>query len=219
MTRYAAPMEIHAPHSPIHSWRDFFIHLATIAVGLMIALGFEDVAQSLHNRHLVAEARANLRREIAANHKLYAENVRQLQAARDLLAKDIDQLRDLRAGKGPQTLDLHWRFNWSGYSDAAWNTARDSGAIPFMQLDTIEEYSGLYMQQAYVNQTGMGVLLDLTKAGAPLRVARDHNDPKEFAPTDVQSMLIGSAEIDARLQTLQNMVKDLDDDYVDALKE
>ncbi len=218
MTRYAASMDVHPPHSPIHTWQDFLVHLFTITVGLLIALALEAGAESIHHRQLVAEARENLRREIAANHKICADNVTEIKGARDLLAKDIDQLRDLRAGRAPQQLDLHWKFSWNGYSNAAWNTARDSGAVPYMPLDTIEGYSGLYMQQAYVNEAGLSILLDETKAGAPLRIARDRKDPKEFAPVDVQTMLTASAEIDARLETLQSLMKSLDDDYVEALK-
>jgi len=212
-------MEIHAPHSPIHSWRDFFIHLATIAVGLMIALAFEAAAESLHHRHLVAEARANLHREIAANHKLYSENAVQLQAARELMERNVDQLRDLRAGRAPQQPDLHWNVAFDDYDNAAWETARESGAVPFMGLDTIEAYSGLYSQHAFVNDAGARILLDLTKAGAPMLIARDHKDPKEFAPADVQAMLTAAAELEARLQTLQKIMKGLDDDYVEALKQ
>jgi hypothetical protein len=218
-TRYPAAMDIHPPHSPIHSWRDFLIHLGTIAAGLVIALGFEAVAENLHHRHLVAEARHNLRREIVDNHKLYAENLVEVQAARVLLQKDIEQLRDMRAGRMPPQLDLHWRFLWNSYTSAAWDTARDAGAVPFMSLDTIEEYSGLYGQQTYVNEAGVSILLAQTKAGAPLRMVRDAKDPKEYAPIDVQSMLAASAELDIRLQTLQNMMKGLDDEYVKALQE
>jgi hypothetical protein len=35
----SAPMlEMHAPHQLVHTWKDFFIHIATIVVGLLIAV-------------------------------------------------------------------------------------------------------------------------------------------------------------------------------------
>jgi hypothetical protein len=38
-TKENAPMlDIHPPHEAAHSWRDFFIHIATICVGLLIAI-------------------------------------------------------------------------------------------------------------------------------------------------------------------------------------
>jgi hypothetical protein len=33
--------DIHPPHQAAHSWRDIFVHLATITVGLFIALSLE----------------------------------------------------------------------------------------------------------------------------------------------------------------------------------
>ena len=37
-----APMlDVHAPHETVHSWKDFFIHIATIVIGLLIAVGLE----------------------------------------------------------------------------------------------------------------------------------------------------------------------------------
>jgi hypothetical protein len=33
-----APMlDVHAPHEPVHTWKSFFIHIATIVIGLLIA--------------------------------------------------------------------------------------------------------------------------------------------------------------------------------------
>ena len=31
-------MEVHASEHGIHSWRDFFVHMGTICLGLLIAL-------------------------------------------------------------------------------------------------------------------------------------------------------------------------------------
>ncbi len=31
-------LDVHAPHETVHGWRDFFTHIATITIGLLIAL-------------------------------------------------------------------------------------------------------------------------------------------------------------------------------------
>lgn len=67
-------MDVHPPHQPVRGWKDFALHLLTITVGLFIALTLEAAVQSMHHRHLVRDARQNLRREIAANHARYAGN-------------------------------------------------------------------------------------------------------------------------------------------------
>jgi hypothetical protein len=34
-------LDVHAPHETVHSWRDSITHIATITIGLLIALGLE----------------------------------------------------------------------------------------------------------------------------------------------------------------------------------
>ena len=33
-------LDVHAPHEAVHTWRDFFIHIATIVVGLVMERRF-----------------------------------------------------------------------------------------------------------------------------------------------------------------------------------
>ncbi len=212
-------MDVHPPHEPIRSWQDFLLHLLTITVGLLIALALQAGVEELHYRHIVSEARANLRREILENQQTYAENLRSLQSDEEMLKHDIGQLRDLRAGKPPEHLDLHWSFDWNSYVDAAWKSARDSGALAHMSPEALEDYSGVYNQQQYVNELGTGILFDEAKAAAPLQFAKDHSDPRELQPADIQTMLLNTAELSARLVTLQSIMKPLVEDYTTLLKE
>jgi hypothetical protein len=48
-------MDVHAPHSSIHSVKDFLFHLLAITVGLLIALGLEALVNTNHHRRQVAE--------------------------------------------------------------------------------------------------------------------------------------------------------------------
>ena len=49
-------MEIHAPHEPVHSWREVIRHLTIITGGVLIALAFEGVVAWADRRILVREA-------------------------------------------------------------------------------------------------------------------------------------------------------------------
>jgi hypothetical protein len=60
-------LDVHPPHAPTHTWRDFFIHIATIVVGLIIALGLEQAAEYLHHREQRAHLREDLRQEAEGN--------------------------------------------------------------------------------------------------------------------------------------------------------
>ena len=40
--------DVHMPHET-HTWKDFWIHLGTITVGLLIAIGLEQGVEKLHH--------------------------------------------------------------------------------------------------------------------------------------------------------------------------
>jgi hypothetical protein len=56
-------LDVHPPHAPTHTWRDFFIHIATIVVGLLIAVGLEQSVEALHHHHQAEHLRNELHAE------------------------------------------------------------------------------------------------------------------------------------------------------------
>jgi hypothetical protein len=56
-------LDVHPPHEAAHTWKDFFIHIATICVGLLIAIGLEQTVEAIHRHHEREELRAALNRE------------------------------------------------------------------------------------------------------------------------------------------------------------
>lgn len=44
-------LDVHPPHHAVSGWRDFFVHIATIAVGLLIAVGIEQTVEAIHHHH------------------------------------------------------------------------------------------------------------------------------------------------------------------------
>jgi hypothetical protein len=208
-------VDIQPPHQPIHTWKDFLLHLLTITIGLFIALTLEAFIDSIHHRHLVRDARVNLQREIAANHELYANNLRNLQLNRTQLAQDIDVLRELRDGKKLDNAQLSWSWDWRSYTESAWNTARENGAVSYMDANWISTYSSVYAQQEYINTTAVATLNEESRAGASLEVARD---PSKLIPAEIEALLIKSAEIDQSFAMLETTMKGLDDLYAEAFK-
>ena len=207
-------MDVHPPHQPIHTWKDFLVHLLTITIGLFIALTLEASIESIHHRHLVREAHHSLRREIQANQVLYATNMRRLQDNRVQLQRDIDQLRQLRDGKVPEHPDLRWNWTWDSYRESAWNTARDGGAVPYMDADRISIYSSVYAQQRYINATALTILDEETRARASLQVA---GAPSGLTAAETEALLIKSAELDQSFMQLEITMQALEDWYAKAL--
>jgi len=203
-------LDVHPPEEPIRSWKDFLVHLATITIGLLIALALEAAVESIHYRTLVREARENLRHEMAENQKLYDKNALELQRSRERLQHDIAQLRELRSGRKLAHPDLHFSWSWDSYADAAWKSARDTGATSHMDLQAVEDYDGLYSQQSFVNEGAIGVFQDQARAAAPLRVV---DDPNLLTPGEIESMLVATAQIDVRIETLQSLMKPLEQSF------
>lgn len=67
--------DVHPIHAPIRAWRDFCIHIATIVLGLCIALGMQQMVEFLHHRSQRAELRRALRLEHENNFKTLAANI------------------------------------------------------------------------------------------------------------------------------------------------
>jgi hypothetical protein len=191
--------------------KDFLLHLLTITVGLFIALSLQAAVESLHHRHLVRDARENLHREIVANHQQYAMNAKWVAENREQLSRNIELLRDLRKGKKLDPADLGWHWQWNSFSGVAWRAARDNGAVSYMPPDVISSYSWIYLQQDYINSTALEIVSEESKAGAALEAA---NDPSNLNASEIQTLLVKSAEINLSLGTLQTTMKGLEDMYI-----
>jgi len=44
-------IDVHAPHGGVHTWKDFWIHLGTITLGLLIAISLEQSVEWMHHLH------------------------------------------------------------------------------------------------------------------------------------------------------------------------
>jgi len=67
-------LDVHPPHEPTHTWKDFFIHIATIVIGLLIAIGLEQTVEYVHRRYELKEAREALAQEREENRKFFPVN-------------------------------------------------------------------------------------------------------------------------------------------------
>ena len=67
-------LEVHPPHHAASSWRDFFIHIATIVIGLLITIGLEQTVERIHQHYELRETREILEQERKVNEKTWADN-------------------------------------------------------------------------------------------------------------------------------------------------
>jgi len=147
-------LDVHPLHGAIHSWRDLLTHIAVIAIGLLLALGLEQLATFVHHRYQVREARRALLQERVENHTVLAEQTRAWHWWVAELQNNLTVLRYLQQHPGtPQERlpgVLVWRARGLAFSTAVWDAAHQSGVIALMPREEIEESSDLYQMQARV---------------------------------------------------------------------
>jgi len=208
-------LDVHPPHQSIHTWRDFFIHLVTITIGLFIALSLEDMVDWLHHRHLVDVARVSIRREMQENRKLLAADLSATKQDQTRIEDDIRQLVTLRGGTKLEHASLQYHLDWAGLSDSAWRTAQSTGALNFMDYRSAEALTGVYVQQRIVSERGLAVFDDQTRAIAPIFFT---GDPNQMSKDEIQIVLLRTADVLLELRGLQQLLQELDEQFAAELQ-
>jgi hypothetical protein len=142
-------MDVHAPHEPLHSWRDFWIHLGTITIGLLIAISLEQGVEGLHPLHQRHALEEDLRAEGERNVAIIQKD-QQVFAGTRAWELDLRKAADtMRASGGKAGL---------GYvanpvpgqptvpSDSVWTTAKESMLVALLPRMEAEMYSRLDLQ-------------------------------------------------------------------------
>ncbi len=141
-------LDVHSPNSSSHTWKDFFIHLATIVVGLLIAVGLEQMVEHMHHRHQLAETRAALRAERDHNRKSFADDVDEYRRQVAAMINNLAVLHFLQQHPGTPQEKLPGILLWHAYrptySDAAWKTAQQSNVTALMPPDEVRATDVLY---------------------------------------------------------------------------
>jgi hypothetical protein len=140
-------IDVHPPEHGIHGTRDFFLHLFTITIGLLIAIGLEQSVEGLHHRHQRKEAETNIRAELQANRQL-------LQSAGPVRDQELKTLvagakyLDAKIGdENPPAQKFAMSFSEAPGRDAAWRTASSTGVLDYMDYKTVEAFSDCYKEQ------------------------------------------------------------------------
>jgi hypothetical protein len=199
-------MDVHAPHEPIHTWRDFALHLLIVTIGLFIALSLEALVERIHQHHLLHTAETNLRIELHDNRGYLAGDERHLDQTEAELQKDLATLLARKSNPSAAAEPLTFGWVWNGAQDSAWTTARDSGALTLMPFDTQQAWSVIYGQQGSVNQQAAVYIADIYRASAPTK-GRSFAD---LTPAELDQSIAGLQLSLADLDHLRDLCKSLD---------
>jgi len=135
-------LDVHVPQKSEHTWTDFTIHIATICVGLLIAVGLEQGVEWLHHRHELHSLREDLREE---DEKVLRDNADELRVSTLGLAW-LDQRmaavqEGIRQHKPVPYIPPPGVRARSSPDDHVWRAAKASNLIEVMPQQDIKAYS------------------------------------------------------------------------------
>jgi hypothetical protein len=159
-------LDVHPPHEAVQTWKAFFVHIATIVVGLLIAITLEQTVEFFHHRHEVAETREALREEMQKNIALFHENVERHIMAMAYLHNNLRIFEYLLDHPGtPQDKlpgILYWPLFTTAPQKAAWATAEHTDVLSYMPRAEVRETTDVYAKLDYSWETYQPVIASLT---------------------------------------------------------
>lgn len=143
-------IDVHPPHHTVHTWRDFIVHIATIVVGLLIAVVLEQTVEHIHARHELANAREEIAQELEANNLLWAKNEENWRYTFAALKNNLVVLKYIQGHPGTAHTELPGVLLWDEapflWNHAVWDAAQIKGVVQRMPLEESnhhQEYYGL----------------------------------------------------------------------------
>jgi hypothetical protein len=183
-------LDVHAPHEPLHTWRGFFIHIATIVIGLLIAIGLEQTVEFFHHRNQVAETREALRTERLINVNRFAEMTAEFRRRVPILEQNLAVYRFLVAHPGappdqwPATID--WSNLAAFYFDAAWRVAQQGSILEHMPLEEVRRDTELYRRLQLLNEATLAMRGAFNDAQS---VAIEEPNPERLTPAQLEQQV------------------------------
>jgi hypothetical protein len=156
-------IDVHAPHGGVHTWKDFWIHLGTITLGLLIAISLEQSVEWVHRLHERGVLEDDLRAEALNNHEFVSKDVA-------IYDKQIEWLLALQRGideaqatggkataaypeRPDGTPDSPRYVAYHVLESEAWTTAKESSLLVLLPRAKAEIYARVYLQADQVTTT------------------------------------------------------------------
>ena len=238
-------LDVHPPHEAAHSWKDFFVHIATIVVGLLIAIGLEQTVEAIHHHDQRKEFQRRMDATVGANRKLDARDIHQLVTMRAYLLELRSAIIARRSGKPitsePAPADRRLATEIRLASLAPYEAAQANGTVALLPGDQISLYNRVALQRGILHDTLMLWYRDIlafesfnerfldSRGAAEIGFTITNPDLSRFSPSELTedltlvSMLIKEDDVlinrlelfDRQFQLIQSGAKDDDNILVD----
>jgi hypothetical protein len=201
-------LDVHPPEHTPHTWRDFFIHIATIVIGLLIAIGLEQTVEYIHHRHQVAETRRALHNERLMNIKRFAVTTNEFRRFAPVLENNLaifvylKQRPGAPASQWPGALD--WNHLTLSFVDSAWNTAEHGDVVAYMPDPEVRADTRLYHR---LERVSLDFEREVTALNDVERYVLLDPDPSHLSPAQLDR------QIDLTLQAVLGLKEQANDQY------
>lgn len=137
-------IDVHVPHKSEHTWTDFFIHIGTIAVGLLLAIGLEQGVEFVHHRHQRHELQQQLQADAQKTVQETALADRNLTAWLHYLRACMTQVKaSLNGRKLPDPTRPTLNQGFDVPQDSVWQAAKADGTVAVLPAEDIRVFSEL----------------------------------------------------------------------------
>jgi hypothetical protein len=138
-------LEVHAPRQSVHTWKDFFIHIATIVVGLLIAVTLEQSIEAIQHRHQRLKLEQEMHAVFESDAKLDDENFGKLARFRaylaELRAAIQARLSSQSSPAEPAADDPRMAILIIYPSLAPYEAAKENGTVALLPTDRLRLYN------------------------------------------------------------------------------
>ena len=137
-------MRFHLP-KPLHGWREFAGEVGIIVLGVLIALGAQQIVQNVHDGEVKRETVRAARAEVAAGLGDFV-NRRLLEPCIDRRLDEVSSL--LSASQKPGYRAPSWigRPQYWGFDASAWDAASAGGRVALLDPEEQSALGGIYAQ-------------------------------------------------------------------------
>jgi len=164
-------MHIHLP-KPLHGWREFLGEVGVIVIGVLLALGAEQLVEALHHHSQVQEAIDKLHAESVENRNPLNLDVLGLQQSQASVEADLAALGDCGGASNPARLVPIVRPVFLVPTDHAWIGARDSALLPLLPARLSDSYFKVDTVKDLMIPTMNEVVASRAEAGARVEALR-----------------------------------------------
>jgi hypothetical protein len=180
-------LDVHPPEHTPHSWRDFFIHIATIVIGLLIAIALEQTVERFHHRREVAETREALAEERQKNRVIYRHHLESYLRDAAVLHNDLRVFSYLQEHPKTAPADLPGVIIWPNHIfepvTSAWKAAGETNVLSMMPREEVAKTSETYFDLNRALDGYNNMTLAVAHAAA---FTSQSSDPTKLSPEKVQ---------------------------------